>query len=55
MDRGMGNKPTGFIQTTPKKATGAMMGRSPPKAKGKKPPAQKGRSQFAPKAGSKVF
>lgn len=30
-----GNVETGFIQNTPKKATGAMMGRAPPEAKHK--------------------
>lgn len=55
MDKGMGNREFGFIQTTPKKATGAMMGRPPPKTTGKTSPRSDGRKQFAPKAGKKVF
>lgn len=52
---GMGNVETGFIQKTPKKATAAMMGRTPPSfaPKSSKSPASKG--QFKKARGKKVF
>jgi hypothetical protein len=57
LDKSMGNREFGFIQNTPKKATGAMMGRPMPKiGKSSKSSTRKdGRKQFAPKAGRKVF
>lgn len=56
MEPTMGNREFGFIQNTPKKATGAMMGRPPPKmGKSKTITRGDGRKQFAPRAGKKVF
>lgn len=56
MDKGLGNRETGFIQNTPKKATGAMMGRPPPLVGPAKTITRKdSRKQFKPKAGKKVF
>jgi len=53
-----GNKETGFMQNTQKKATGAMMGRPPPLIGGlagkKTSPRKDAKKQFKPK-GRKVF
>lgn len=56
--RTQGNRETGFIQSTPKKATGAMMGRAPPPLIGGKmggSPRADSKKQFKAKAGRKVF
>ena len=51
-----GNREFGFIQATPKQATGAMMGRAPSfKTKSSGPASSGARKQFKPKAGKKVF
>lgn len=57
MDAGLGNRETGFIQNTPKKATAAMMGRAPPSMGllGPSPTMKGKKKQFTPKAGKKVF
>lgn len=56
MDKSMGNREFGFIQNTPKKATGAMMGRALPKVSAAKTITRKdSRKQFKAKAGKKVF
>ena len=56
MDVGLGNRERGFIQNTPKKATGAMMGRPMPKLSAAKTSTRKdSRKQFKPKAGKRVF
>lgn len=56
MDSSLGNKETGFIQNTPKKATAAMMGRPPPLIGGlSKGPRADAKKQFKPKGGKKVF
>lgn len=51
----IGNVETGFIQSTPKKATGAMMGRPPPPLIARSTSTRKdSRKQFKPR-GKKVF
>lgn len=54
-DASQGNVERGFIQRTPKKATGAMMGRPPPKIGKKSSTRSDGKRQFKAKAGRKVF
>ena len=57
MEPTMGNKEFGFIQSTPKKATAAMMGKAPPQPKlpaGAGPASKNSRKQFKPR-GAKVF
>jgi hypothetical protein len=51
-----GNDPVGFIQNTPKKATGAMMGRAPPPPLiAKTSTRSDSRKQFKKAGGRKVF
>lgn len=50
-----GNRETGFIQSTPKKATAAMMGRSPPGLLSGGPPRAEAKRQFKRPKGKKVF
>jgi hypothetical protein len=53
--RTQGNRETGFIQNTPKKATGAMMGRPPPPLIGGGPPRKDAKKAFKKAKGRKVF
>lgn len=52
-----GNREFGFIQSTPKKATGAMMGRDMPSTRGSHlaTPRKDGKKQFKKAGGKKVF
>jgi hypothetical protein len=53
--RPAGNVEIGFIQRTPKQATGGMMGRAPPPSGGKTHTRADGRPQFKKARGKKVF